>query len=213
LFQAGIVARLFLSIIYSCIGRDELINLDFNESKNFEEGNLMKKFAVAIIMVLVAGSLLLTGCGKSSEQPTANKAGEKSPAQATALTVADLMKSAKAIKGLSYDSTSTISPNNEVINSKVFISGKKARFEVEIEGKKAVTISDGSNVYMYFPADNMATKMALTDNENKAATEWAEGKTADNFKIVGHEKINGLTAPLWKLPRIRKRPACGYVKT
>ncbi|WP_054694089.1 LolA family protein [Syntrophomonas palmitatica] len=153
----------------------------------------MKKLAFVIVMVLLTSSLVLAGCGKPSEkQPASNQVEEKkAPAKTTALTIGDLMQSAKAVKGLSYDSTSTLSSSKEVIKNKVFISGKKARFEAEVQGKKTVTISDGSNVYMYFPAENMAMKVAITENKNKPATEWAEGQAEDNLKIVGHEKIDG----------------------
>lgn len=157
---------------------------------------MQKKSLVLIIlaMFLVAG-LGMAGCSKEKtaspgreSQPTATQkaGGEKGDAS-----LEDLMKSAKNIKGMSYDMVTTMtSPEGTHTSSgKIWISGEKVRIESETAGMKSIMITDNKGD-MYMVTDKTAMKIPAADDQTEPANAWAD-EELDKMKVVGKEKIDG----------------------
>lgn len=151
-----------------------------------------------LTVLLIAGLLAvgLTGCGKkqATETPQAPPASQPSQTQ-TGTDLNSIMKSAAAVKEVSFDTVMTITSNNQTTTStgKMYISDTKMRMETEMNGMKSITISKSLNeVYIYNPATKTAMKMTGSEETAEAPNEWAQ-KSSDTtrYKIVGEEKKDG----------------------
>lgn len=157
---------------------------------------MKKTFAVMVSILLVVALLGLAGCskGKTGEPAASDKAKvTESKGGGDASELQKLFKSAKAVKGISYDMVSTMNGKDANMKSqgKFYISGKKVRMEMEAQGMKSIIITNGSGeAYMYMPATNTAMKTPLP--KEKPADAWAESEEdLAKLKIVGHEKMDG----------------------
>lgn len=155
----------------------------------------MRKWLTVLLItgLMVAG---LTGCGKKQVTETPQAPSASQPAQTqTGTDLNSIMKSAAAVKEVSFDTIMTITSNNQTTTStgKMYISDTKMRMETEMNGMKSITISKSPNeVYIYNPTTKTAMKMTGSEETAEAPNEWAQ-KSSDTtrYKIVGEEKKDG----------------------
>jgi outer membrane lipoprotein-sorting protein len=122
---------------------------------------------------------------------------------APAETIEELAERAAGITSVKYDEVMTEPANSgEPVETKVWIKGNKTRSEITAEGQTGVIIidRDAQVGYMYFPAENMATKTDLSGEETThmistislSATYWAQYVLASSETVVvGSETIDG----------------------
>lgn len=159
---------------------------------------MQKKSLVLIVLAMfLAAGLGLAGCSKEKaaspggeSQPTAtqNTDGKKGDAS-----LEGLMKSAKNVKGMSYEMFTTItSPEGTHTSSgKIWISGEKFRLEGETAGVKSIMITDNQgDMYMVNMTEKTAMKFPATDDQTEPANAWAD-EELDKMKVVGKEKVDG----------------------
>lgn len=157
---------------------------------------MKKALAVLIIMLLIVALFSLAGCSKDKTSETSTADQPKVSEKANNNDTKDLQKlfeSANGIEGVSYDMNTTLNGPQGTMSTvgKCFMSKKKFRMEMDVQGMKSIILYNGSgDTYMYNPATNSAMKSAAP--KEKAANQWAN--TAEDlakFKIVGHEKMDG----------------------
>jgi len=157
---------------------------------------MKKTVSVLLSMLLIIALFSLAGCSKdktnepaASDQPkTSDKASSSDASE-----LEKLFKSASKVTGVSYDMVSTVKTPQGTMNTqgKYIVSGKKLHLEMETQGMKSIVLYNGSgDTYMYTPSTNIAIKTPMP--KEKPADQWAESpEDLANFKIVGHEKIDG----------------------
>ncbi|MGE5396954.1 MAG: DUF4412 domain-containing protein [Chitinophagales bacterium] len=160
---------------------------------------MQKRISMMIVLLLV-GSLVLVGCGKSNKETSAPTDKSTAPKQSSVQKeskidseLTKLMNAARNIKGMSYEMTMSGSGVNSTM--KVWQNGKKMRTEAEANGQKSIIIiNPEKDLYCnYIPSANMAmtydesTKKSM---KNANANQWSEEGVTD-YKITGSEKCNG----------------------
>lgn len=158
---------------------------------------MKKNILVLFVMLVMVSCLALAGCSKekASDAP-ATQSGQQQGAESSGSgnELADLMKSARQVEGMSYEMTSTVSMQgqNQTSQSKMWVSKDKVRMETEMAGMKSVMISDGKDIYMYQPSSNTAMKLSSVDKQEQLANKWAEDDSyLSKMKVVGEEKMDG----------------------
>ncbi|NPV91701.1 MAG: outer membrane lipoprotein carrier protein LolA [Firmicutes bacterium] len=156
-----------------------------------------------IVLVMSAALILtvLSGCGdKKTETGTPAQSGTQVQTQTQAPTptptgvdskIAELANKAGQIKGMSFDMVMSSSSGNNKMSttSKMYVSDKKSRIEMELMGVKMITIVNAQgDVYMYNPTDKTATKMP-SSNASDAPDAWTGD--ASKMKVVGEENKDG----------------------
>lgn len=157
---------------------------------------MKKSLALIVSLLLVAALFSLAGCSKSKSSETSSSNQPKASEQAGSNDASDLQKlfkSASEVKGVSYDSVTTMKGPQGTMTSqgKFYISGKKVRMEMEAQGMQSIILYNGSgDTYMYTPSTNTAIKTPMP--KEKAADQWAKSEEdLAKFKVVGHEKMGG----------------------
>jgi outer membrane lipoprotein-sorting protein len=154
-----------------------------------------------LTIILIAGLMVVsaTGCSKKETPETAQPPAQNSQSQSQTQPGTDLgtlMKSAAAVKQMSFDSVMTMTSNNTTTTSagKIYISDTKMRMETEMNGMKSITISKSpSEIYIYNPDTKTAMKLtSSTDDSAEIPTEWAQASgDTSRYKIIGEEKKDG----------------------
>lgn len=156
-------------------------------------GNLKKWIVLLITIALMA--LTLTACGGGAKEASApadqSAAQQKDDSSSNPLD--KLMANAKGATELSFDMVMTVGGDNPVNStSKMYISGKKSRMEMDAMGAKMITIIDAAgDVYLYDPVNNTAMKTAAPQQEVEAPNAWAE-KDSAKMEVVGDEKVDDI---------------------
>lgn len=152
----------------------------------------MKRGFLLVVAILLA--LTMTACGGegAKQVPTTPEGGEILPKVTSSSSLEEIQAKAREIKEISFEMVTTISGDQPVSSiGKMYISGEKARSEMETMGIKMITIVDAErNVYIYDPANNNAMKMPASEEDLGSPSDWAEG-TSD-LEVIGEEKLDGL---------------------
>jgi outer membrane lipoprotein-sorting protein len=151
-----------------------------------------------LVVLMVAGLMAasLSGCG--SKQPTTNTPATPGTSQVPTPTGTDLssiMKSASAVKEMSYDSVTTMTSKQGTMTStgKFYLSNGKMRMEMVSSGVKMITIvKSATEVYLYNPATNTAMKLTTSQNKPDLPNKWAKdsGDTT-GYQVLGSESKDG----------------------
>ncbi len=120
----------------------------------------MRKICLTVVCLVVI-SLGLFGCGGGKQSAV-------TPAPAKQVSVKDLFAKAKTLPDMSYDFSMVAEDLN--MQGKSWISGKKMKSELTIEGEKTVTIIDGDAKvsYLYYPDKGTAMKTAYDEKTAQA---------------------------------------------
>ncbi len=158
----------------------------------------MKKSLVVLLVVMFMFSCLgLVGCSKdeTATAPSVQSDQQKSDDTKVENELANLMKSAREVPGMSYEMISTVTNEGQThtSNSKMWMSKDKMRIETEVSGMKSVMITNAKGeLFMYDAASNTAMKMSNLEGQEQMADQWAEDESdLANMKIIGKEKIDG----------------------
>jgi len=155
----------------------------------------LKKWIVLLITIALL-ALTLTACGGGGEKETSaptDQPAAQQQADSSSDPLEKLMANAKGAAELSFDMVMTVGGDNPMNStSKMYISGKKSRMEMDAMGAKMITIIDAAgDVYLYDPVNNTAMKTTAPQQEVEAPNAWAE-KDSAKMKVVGDEKVDGV---------------------
>ncbi len=127
--------------------------------------------------------LLLAGCGGDNKKAEPTSAAPVAKEES----LDSILQKFKAVKGWSYDMTTTIN-GKKMMDGSVWFAPDKLRMEFSVEGKKMITIQDGDFMYMYDPAEKTAMKFSKQ-------SPLADQKT----KIDKPDKFQQVPVPDWKV--------------
>jgi len=158
---------------------------------------MKNKYLLLIVCLLVVFTLVLPACGggnKSVASPTSTK---KTTSQATMTnaadgSLADILGKAANIDSVKYDMYLTAA--GESITATIWQKQQKMREEMAVSGTTDVILYDmaAKIMYMYYPAENMATKTTLDSSAiPKGATQETSAILNYNPTVVGTETIDG----------------------
>lgn len=160
-----------------------------------EGGREMKKWLILLILGIFA-AFSLVGC--SSKQPATTTNAPAATENQTASSGDDLskiMKSAAAVKEMSFDTVMTITSKTGTItsNGKMYMSNGKVRMEMEQAGMKMITIvKSPSEMYLYNPDMKTAMKISAPQNQADLPNQWAKADgDVSGLKVAGQEKKDG----------------------
>jgi len=149
----------------------------------------MKKIVIIIILIALIGVVawLLLG-GEKAISP-----GEEE--EETELSLTEILGKAKDITSFKYDIMAT-APGEAAVTMKMWWKGKKIRMEGTFEGNSMVYLVDVDEqlAYMYFPAENTAMKIGLSEAQETAGespTEQSESIVKYNPVTLGTETLDG----------------------
>ncbi|MCG9969666.1 hypothetical protein L9W92_16810 [Pelotomaculum terephthalicicum JT] len=114
-------------------------------------------------LVFILSCLIMAGCGGNKKENGSQPTSQQTAANEES--AASLFAKGKKIEGLSFDYSMT--SKDAVMSGKMWIEGEKVKSESTAEGKKTITIIDGSAFYTYYPDENTAMKMALEKQDNQ----------------------------------------------
>ena len=154
----------------------------------------MKRWLV-LLLTMVLLTLNLAACGGGGTEQAAVPPADETKAQqdkASVNSLDELLAKAGQAKELSFEMITTMSGDQPISStSKMFISGEKARMEMDAMGVQMITIiDDEGNAYIYDPLNNNAMKMPASQEEIDSPGDWTEG-TSD-IEVIGEETIDGL---------------------
>ena len=155
-------------------------------------------------LLLVFMLLLIAGCA-SKDKPAGTDSG-KTPAnqQETGETsLTDIFAKNKDIKGMSFEMKTTM-PEGITTENKMWSEGDNLRMETNVPevGGNVVYIANKADkaMYMYQPAQNIATKMPYTEEQFAGGPQdKSEDVDASKAKYVGKDKIDGKTCLVYEL--------------
>ncbi len=124
----------------------------------------MHKFNILLVtlLVVVFGSLGLTGCGGDKQENTGSddsqsvNAGQETVQGTGIESVADLFAKGQKIEGLTCEYV--FSGEGMKAQGKMWVQGDKVKHETITQDQKIIMLFDGSAFYSYNPAENMAIK-------------------------------------------------------
>ncbi|NLO21455.1 MAG: outer membrane lipoprotein carrier protein LolA [Syntrophomonadaceae bacterium] len=149
-----------------------------------------------MVALLMTCCMVLVGCGSSEKVPEASSppVAEEEKGSSNENELEKIMNSAKEVTDLSFEVESTVTGSDQTMttHSKYWISGKKMRVETETVGITSIMIANGNGeAWVYSPTEKMAMKIPDIEVPNDLPNEWSEEEDLDNYKIIGHEKMNG----------------------
>lgn len=165
---------------------------------------MKKRLVVFLVVMFMVSCLGLAGCSKdkAANAPSAQsdqKSGDTSKSD-TGNEIANLMKSAREVPGMSYEMINTVTTQGQThtSTSKMWMSKEKMRMETEISGMKSIMIANSKGeIFMYEPTSNTAMKMSEMKGQEQLADKWAEDDSyTSKMKIAGEEKLDGYACVL-----------------
>lgn len=158
----------------------------------------MRRWLVYLIAaILMLGGTGLLGCD-SSEKPQEKSSPpavqENQDEKGSSNELEKIMNSAREVTDLSFEVESIATGAGESLTTyaKYWISGKKMRVETETLGVKSIMIANGNGeAWVYSPTEKMAMKVPDIEVPDELPNEWSDQEDLANYKIIGHEKMNG----------------------
>jgi len=152
----------------------------------------MKRGITLGIVISVVMVLLFAACAAPETTPTATPSPTPTVTPTPVETLPELLDRAAGIASVKYDQVMT-SPEmpGESMQMKVWIKGNKTRSEMTAEGQTAVIIMDWDAQvgYMYIPAQNMATKMDLSGQQEVRAVASMSALELSKFILAHPEAV------------------------
>lgn len=149
---------------------------------------------VVVIVLLGIGAWIFLGGKMGGEEGTVSLS-EKAEERVESL--ADIFAKAVGITSFKYDMVATI-PGEAVVTTKMWRKGKKMRIEGTQEGQEMIYLVDTDRqlAYMYFPSENTAMKIGLSQAQEtvgESPTEQSGAVMGYNPTTVGTEVLDGKT--------------------
>jgi outer membrane lipoprotein-sorting protein len=152
----------------------------------------MKKTLIVIIVLILIGIgvwFLFGNEKENGEEGTVSTDDE--------LSLTDILGKTKDITSFKYDMVVTI-PGETAVTTKMWRKGDKTKTEMAIEGQKMIYLMDIDKqlAYTYFPSENTAMKMDLSNAQEVAGespTEQSESIMDYTPETVGTEVLDGKT--------------------
>lgn len=146
------------------------------------------KNLILIIIVLLVGTIFLTGCVGKKEN-----GGETTKTES----LTDVLAKAKNITSFKYDMIVT-APGQTAVTQKMWLKEKKMRMEMTSQGQNLVYLVDMNELlaYLYTPAENMAMKMNFSKAQQtvgESPTEQSGSVMQYNPVTLGTEVLDGKT--------------------
>jgi len=139
---------------------------------------------IALILLVGFGAWALFGGKKAA-----------APDEEPALSLTEIFGKAKDISSLKYDMVTTV-PGETAETVKMWRKVNKMRMEGSFEGQNIIYLMDVDNqlAYMYFPAENTAMKINLSDVQEsvgQSPTEQSDFVMKYNPETLGTETLDG----------------------
>jgi len=126
---------------------------------------VLHKFKIYLITVLVVvfGSLGLTGCGGDKQKNANDDTKSVSTEQKATVeeSATELLAKGKKIKGMTCDYVLTT--EGTTMQGKMWVQSNKVKQETAVQGQSMMMLYDGTTFYMYNPAEKMAIKYTASD--------------------------------------------------
>ncbi len=156
----------------------------------------MKKIVIIIVVLALIGIgvWVLLSIKKGVEEGVVSPGGEAvTPGEELSLT--EVFGKAKDISSFKYDVVTTVS-GETAVTTKMWWKGKKMRMEGTFEGKNMVYLldTDKQTAYMYFPSENTAMQIDLSEAQGtvgESPAEQSESITQYNPTTLGTEVLDG----------------------
>jgi len=156
----------------------------------------MKKIAIIVIVIALIGIgvWVLLSVEKGVEEGVVSP-GEEAITPGTELSLTEIFGKAKGISSFKYDMVAT-APGETAVTTKMWREGGKMRMEGAFEGKSMVYLVDADKqlAYMYFPAENTAMEIDLSNAQETAGespSEQSESVIKYNPVTLGTETLDG----------------------
>jgi len=151
----------------------------------------MKKIFTFSLAIILVSAFALAGFGCESE-PSSPTPGLEIGSETT---LKEIIGSADRADEISYDMHIT-GPDGTKVVSVVYVDGTKMRQESEIEGRKMIVLGDSTaSMYAYYPDENSAMKIDMSDSEFADQVEDDPYAMLEDVvgsvKVVGYETIDG----------------------
>ncbi|MCX5780357.1 MAG: DUF4412 domain-containing protein [Firmicutes bacterium] len=153
----------------------------------------MKRWLLVLLVVamIAAG---ITGCSSKSPAPTNTTPPTNTQTQ-TGTDLSSIMKSASAVKQMSFDTISTITSSGQTTTStgKFYMSNGRMRMETQTAGLSMITITTASSdMYLYNPDTKSAMKLTTPQKSTDLPNKWAKD-TGDTtgYVVIGSEQMGG----------------------
>lgn len=167
--------------------------------------SVKKNMGIFALLVIMSLSLALAGCASKDKAASTDtgqtSAGKKEIAETS---LANIFAKNKEVKGMSFECKTTLSDGSSM-EARMWFEGQNMRMETSVPeaGGNVIYIANKADkaMYLYQPAEKVATKMACDDQEGKFSgpQDKAEDVDANNAIYIGKEKLDGKTCLVYEV--------------